>query len=117
MIRTTCETGVRPRALPSVRHSIHDVVEPHTKGHRGKFLRIRRTVCPFPGVTEMHVVANGDDDATFVVADGWPFREVAVLFIGPACSYRLFTGHLEAVVEVVAHLRDFIPVLQVLDRA
>src|ERR1700680_4948389 len=65
----------------------------------------------------MHVVAHGDDDATLVVADGSPSRHVAVLFIGPACSYILLTGHLEAVVEVVQHVKDLIAVLQVLDRA
>src|SRR5208283_3809521 len=64
---------------------------------------------------QMHVVANGDDDATLVVADGAPFGLIAVLFVGAPGPNVLLTGDLHLVVNVVEGMEDLVAALQVLD--
>src|ERR1700752_4348237 len=78
----------------SMRHSIDDVIHPHAEGHRSEGLRIVWVVGPLPRVTEVHVVTDGDDDATLVVANGSPLRLITVLLIGPASPHVLFARYL-----------------------
>ena len=78
------EHGGRLAGRRSVRHAVHDVVDADAKRHRRERLRILGIVGPFPGIAQMHVVADGHDDAALVVADGAPLRDVAVLLVGAA---------------------------------
>src|ERR1700704_4498057 len=111
------DARIAARSLPSVRHSVHDVIDPHPKSQRGKFLRITGIVGPFPGVAEVHVVADSYHDAAPVVADCAPSRDVAILFVGSARAYVLFAGHLETLAQVIEHVENFILVGQVFDGA
>ena len=96
-----------------MRHAIDDVIESDAKGHRGKSLRVIRVVGPLPCVAQVHVVANGDDDAALVVADGAPFRLIAVLLIGAAAPHILLAGYLHLVVDVVERVKYLVAALQV----
>src|SRR5579862_3628288 len=96
-----------------VRHAIHDVIEPHAKSHGSEIFRISRIVRPFPGVAQVHVVADGDHHAAFVVANGPPLWHIAVLFVGPSGIHILFARDLEARADVVEPVENFIVVAEV----
>src|SRR5579862_1239851 len=93
-----------------VRHAIHDVIEPHAKSHGSKIFRISRIVGPFPGVPEVHIVADGNDHAAFVVANGAPLWDVTIFLISASGIYVLFAGDLEPRADVVEPVKNFIVV-------
>ena len=51
-----------------------------------------------------------------LVADGAPLRDVAVLLVGAARVDVLLAGHLEALADVVQHVKNLVAVGQVRDR-
>ena len=76
-------------------HPIHDVVDSEAKSERGEIFGVARVVRPLPSVAEMHVEANGDHDAPFVVADGAPAGNEAVLLVSPSGVDILLDGNLK----------------------
>src|SRR6202034_200559 len=100
MVRTTASPIPRSPAR-LVRHAIHDVIEPHAKCHRCERLWISWIVGPLPGVAQVHVVADCDHDAAFVVADRAPLRDVPVFFIRPPRPHILFPRDLKTSADVV----------------
>src|ERR1019366_4728917 len=109
--------GVAARNSTSMRYSIHDVIDAYPKSQRGELLRIARIVSPFPGIAEVHVVANGHHDAALVVTDRAPFPDVAILFVGPARAYVLFTWHLETLAQIIEHVKNLVFVIHVFNGA
>src|SRR5215469_2849754 len=113
--RSTCASSEKNQAIDLVGHAIDDVTQSYTKGHRGEGFRIVRIVRPFPRVTEMHVVADSDHDASLVVTDGTPFRNVPVLLICAAGADVLFARNLHAFVDVIENVEDLVLAVEVFD--
>src|SRR6185312_5342480 len=61
-----------------VSHGINEVVCGDFDAERGKLLVILRNVGPFPGIAEIHVVADRDDEAPAIIIDAFPLRNEAV---------------------------------------
>src|SRR5580704_36001 len=61
-------------------------------------------------------MADGDDDAALVVANGAPLRLITVLLIRAARPDVLLSGYLHLVVDVIEGVKDFVPALQIFDR-
>jgi hypothetical protein len=53
-----------------VSHSIEDVVDADAIRKRCSALGVLGAVGPFPSVADIGIVANGNDDAAFIVANG-----------------------------------------------
>jgi hypothetical protein len=98
-------------------HGVRNVIEHDAKRESGKLLGILRAVRPFPGVAQMHVVADRHHHAAAIVANGAPLRHVAVLFVGSAGVDILLAGNLEAVVDVVERVEELVLILEVFDGA
>ena len=105
------------RSSQSVRPPVHDVINPHPESQRGKLLRIAGIVRPFPGVAEVHIVADGHHDASSVVAYRAPFRDVAIFFVSSARAYILLARYLEALAQVIKNVENFIFIGQIFDGA
>src|SRR5712691_9499299 len=70
-----------------------------------------------PGVAQIHVVANGHEDSSFVVAYAAPmghFAGFTSLVHEPGLE-KLRARHLEALLEVVERVKDRVTVRNVLD--
>ena len=65
-----------------MRHGIHDVIGGDPQGGLRELFVILRVVGVFPGVAQVHVVADGDHESAMVVVDAAPNGGVAVLFVG-----------------------------------
>jgi len=99
-----------------MRHAVHDVIDAHAEGQRCERFRILRVICPFPRIAQVHVVADRDDDAPFGVADGAPFRHVAILLIGAARRDVLLAWYLKTLADVVQDVEDLVVVAEIGDR-
>src|SRR5207249_4045163 len=95
----TVRSGARGSCL--VGHRIRNVVEDDAKRKSRKLFGVLRLVSVFPGVAEMHVVADRHHDAPVLVTNGPPFGHVAVLLIGYAAGDILLAGNLKLFVDVV----------------
>src|SRR5258708_36755288 len=71
----------------------------------------------FPGVAQVHVVADGEHYAALSIVDAAPARFGTVVFVSTPAVKELFARHLEAVVEIVDGVKDAILVVQVDDLA
>src|SRR5216683_8291906 len=96
------------RSSPLVRHSVHHVIDPQTKRQRCELLRIARIIGPFPGVPQVHVVADRDHHAAPVIPDRAPFRDVAVLLVRSAGADVLLPRHLETLGQIVQDMKNFV---------
>src|SRR4029077_460985 len=94
---------IAARSSPSVRHSVHYIVDAEPKRKRRELLRIARIVGPLPGVTQVHVEANGDHHAPSIIANPAPSRDVAVFFIRSACADVLLPRHLKTLAKIVEY--------------
>ena len=68
-----------------------------------------------PGIAQVHVEADGHHQASFVVIDSAPVRQVAVVLIRPARANILRAGHLEPVVQIVDGVKDGVLVIDLDD--
>src|ERR1700722_15545404 len=99
-----------------MRHAVKDVIEPYTEGHRCEGLGIIRIVRPLPCVAQMHVMADGDDDAALIIADSSPLWLIAVLLVSASGANPLFAGNLHLVIDIVECMEDLVATPKVFDR-
>src|ERR1017187_10209968 len=92
--------GLRRR---SVSHGVDNIVDADADAEGGEPFGVLRVVGVFPGIAEVHVVADGDHEAAVVVVDAAPVCGAAialVLFVNSAALQVLRAGDLIAVVEI-----------------
>src|SRR6185312_16610438 len=94
----------------SVGHAVDDVVHPHSECQRRERLGVLGRVGPLPGIPEMHVVADRDDDPSLVVADRAPLGDIAVLLVRSPRPDILLARHLEAHAEIEQNVEDLVVV-------
>src|SRR5207245_6719756 len=94
--------GVRRDAPPhcagsatrSMRHGVDNVIDAEPDSQRRVLLRVLGVVGVLPGVAEIHVVADGDHEAAFVVVDSTPARCDAIMLPGLSTFDELRYRHL-----------------------
>src|SRR5690242_1151874 len=62
-----------------VREVVNEVIHPDAVGQRRQVLRIAGIVGMLPGIAQVHVAADGNDDAAFLIGNGAPQRIVTVV--------------------------------------
>ncbi len=77
-------------------HWVNDVVDSDAVGQRCKALWIPGIVRPLPGISKVHVMADGDLHPTPLVEDSKPAWLHSVLLIGPSRPDILKTRNLNA---------------------
>src|ERR1700730_12602174 len=95
------EHGTQRSTQGLVGHRVDNVIEDDAKSQSRKLLGVLRLIGVFPGVAEMHIVANRYHDASVLIADGPPLGDVAVLLVGYAAGDVLFAGDLKPFVDIV----------------
>src|ERR1700674_3547140 len=95
------EHGTQRSTQGLVGHRVSDVIEDDAKSKSRKLLGVLRLIGVFPGVAEMHVVADRHHDAPMLVADGPPLGDVAVVLISYAGADILLAGDLKPFVDIV----------------
>src|SRR4051812_22998162 len=66
----------------SVAHRVDDGVDRHLVGEGRVLQRVLGHLRPFPGIPEVRVVVDGDDEPALVVEDAAVERRIAVLLPG-----------------------------------
>ena len=95
------ETNGAACAIASMRHGVDHVIDGDLYGQRTFFLRIVRRVGKLPGVAEIGVVRDGDDDPALVVLDRPPMRAAAAVRAVLAALAKMgFAGNLRLVADV-----------------
>src|SRR5271170_2457846 len=89
-----------------VRHRVRDVVDPDAESERGVLFRILGVVGVLPGIAQVHVVADGDHEAAFVVVDAAPVGDEAVFLVDAVRVDELLAGHLVAIIQVEDGVED-----------
>ena len=108
-------------ALP--RHGVNDVVYTQADGEVGIGRGVIGIVGVFPGVADVGVVRDGDQDAAPVIVDAAPvraltvFRALGILRAFIALADMCLAGDLEALLQVVDGVEDGIVVGDVADFA
>jgi hypothetical protein len=64
-----------------MRHAVENVVKPHAECHGCEGFRVIWVVGPLPCITQVHVVADGDNYAPLIIADGTPFGLISVFLV------------------------------------
>src|SRR6185437_11808489 len=59
-----------------------------------------------PGITEIHVMAHGNHDASFIVADRAPAWLITIFFVGSVGSNELRAGNLILVIKIIDGVED-----------
>jgi len=93
-------------------HGVDDVVDPRSKRLRRILLGIMGTVGPFPGVAVILIEAHRHHDTPAVVINAAPVWDGPILLIRMMKRIVYNPWHLNALVEVVQHVKDGIAVLQ-----
>src|SRR5579862_6404874 len=96
-----------------VSHRVNNVIDADANAERGILFRILRIVGVFPGIAQIHVVADGHHQASAVVVDSAPARLEAVELVDAAGAEELRARHLIAVVEIVKGMENLIRVLNI----
>src|ERR1035441_3730997 len=96
-------------ARPSVRHRVNDVIDADADAEGGESFGVLRVVGVFPGIAEIHVVADGDHQAAAIVVDAAPVGGTAlalVLFVDFAALQVLRARDLIALIEMEHRVED-----------
>ena len=101
-----------------MRQIVDEIVHSDPIRQRRPLLLILRIIRPLPGVAQIHVVADGDDDPPLFVANAAPVRDLAAgpLLVSQPGFEVLSAGNLEPLIEIVERMKDRIVVRNVLDR-
>src|ERR1035438_279477 len=83
---------------------VDEIVHRDAVGQRRPLLVVAGIVGPFPGVAQVHVVADGHHHAALVVVYGAPAGLVPVLFIRLSGIEVLRAGYLKPFVQIVGPL-------------
>jgi hypothetical protein len=103
-----------------MRHRVDEVVDADADSQGGKGLGVGGVVGVFPGVAQVHVVADDHHQAAFVVVDAAPVGRGAgelVLFVDLVRVDVLHAGHLVAVVQVEDGVEDGVLIRDIDDLA
>src|SRR6185295_18857167 len=98
--RRTCgETPYRSvGALPCrawlVRHGVDDVVHADADAEGGVLGRIGGRVGPFPGISHIRLIGDGDHEAAAVVVDAAPLVGTRIAFEGYTTVHRSLARYL-----------------------
>src|ERR1039457_5677469 len=87
----------------SVRHRVDDVIDADADAEGGEPFGVLRVVGVLPGIAQIHVVTDGDHQASVVVVDAAPVGGTAfafVLFVNFDALQVLRARHLVAVVQI-----------------
>src|SRR6185312_15907057 len=96
-------------------HPVDDVIKSHSEGHGCERFRVVWIICPFPRVSQVHVVADGDDNASLIVANSAPLRLVPVFLVGASGPDVLLPRNLHFIVYVIQRMKYLVSALEVLD--
>src|ERR1017187_6081148 len=89
---------------------VDEIVHRDAVGQRRPLLVVAGIVGPFPGVAQVHVVADGHHHAALVVVYGAPAGLVPVLFIRLSGIEVLRAGYLKPFVQIVNRVEDRIAI-------
>src|ERR1035437_4429418 len=104
-----CTSRYTSRHYPSVSDRVDDVIDADADAEGGELLGIARVVGVLPGISQIHVVTDGDHQAAAIVVDAAPVRGTAfalVLFVDFAALEVLRARHLIAIVEIEHGVED-----------
>src|ERR1043165_9176409 len=76
-------------------HLVSNVVDRDPQRQRCKLFRIVRIIGVLPGISQIHVMTDGDLDPAFVVVNTRPARVVAIEFVGSVATQKLRAGDLK----------------------
>src|ERR1700687_5463931 len=86
-----------------VRQVVNEVIHRDPIREAGPLLGIAGVVGPLPGIAQVHIVANGDDDPAFFIGYGAPVlgSSALVFFVGDPALEVLRAGNLDSIVSIV----------------
>src|SRR5688572_2979937 len=93
-----------------MRHCVDDVVDTDSVCQRCEAFRIVGVIGPFPGVTKVHIVADGHLEPVFVVVNATPARNDAVSLVSHTGIGGTSSGNLPAFLKVKQRVEDGIVV-------
>jgi hypothetical protein len=80
-------------------------------------LRVAGLVRPLPGVSQIHVVADGDQYPPLLIVNPAPTRSEAIKFVRYPSLQRGHAWNLDPFVKIVEHMKDSILIIDLHHRA
>src|SRR5882724_4907446 len=89
-----------------MRHGVDDVVHADADAERGVPGRIGGSVGPFPGISHIRLIGDGDHQAAAVIVDAAPLIRTRIALEGYTTVHRSLARYLVTLVQVINHVKN-----------